>query len=108
MRCFARLMRRVMVSSGTRNARAISLVVRPPTARKVNAICEAGDSEGWQHMNNRMSVSSVSVVERSRDFNSWSGKIHWATASSHRWRACSLRSKSVSRRAATVISQARG
>jgi hypothetical protein len=46
MRCLARLMRRVMVSSGTRNARAISTVVRPPTARKVSAICDAGESDG--------------------------------------------------------------
>jgi hypothetical protein len=45
-RCLARLMRRVMVASGTRNARAISAVVRPPTARRVSAICDAGDSEG--------------------------------------------------------------
>jgi hypothetical protein len=46
MACFARLMRRVIVASGTRNARAISAVVKPPTARKVSAICEAGDSVG--------------------------------------------------------------
>jgi hypothetical protein len=39
-------MRRVMVASGTRKARAISAVVKPPTARKVSAICDAGDSDG--------------------------------------------------------------
>ena len=43
---FALVIRRVMVASGTRNARAISAVVRPPTARNVNAICDAGDSDG--------------------------------------------------------------
>jgi hypothetical protein len=32
--CFARLIRCAIVASGTRNARAISAVVRPPTARK--------------------------------------------------------------------------
>ena len=65
MRCLARLIRRVMVASGTRKARAISAVVRPPTARRVSAICEAGDSDGWQHRNSRTSVSS-DVGRRSR------------------------------------------
>jgi hypothetical protein len=64
MACLARLIRRVMVASGTRNARAISPVVRPPTARRVNAICEAGDRAGWQHKNSRMSVSSESAAVR--------------------------------------------
>ena len=42
----ARVIRRVIAASGTRNARAISAVVRPPTARNVSAICEAADSDG--------------------------------------------------------------
>jgi hypothetical protein len=54
-----------MVASGTRKARAISVVVSPPTARRVSAICEAGDSAGWQHRNSRMSVSSGSAVAAS-------------------------------------------
>ena len=41
MLCFARLMRWPMVDSGTRNALAISPVVRPATARRVSAIAEA-------------------------------------------------------------------
>ena len=60
MSCLARLIRLVMVPSGTRNARAISAVVRPPTARSVRAICDAGDSDGWQHRNSRISESSRS------------------------------------------------
>jgi hypothetical protein len=36
------------------------------------------------------------------------GSVRWTTTLSRRWRACSLRSGSVSRREATVISQARG
>ena len=109
MRCLARLMRRVMVASGTRNARAISAVVRPPTARRVSAICDAGDRTGWQHMNSRMSVSSDSAAGRSAAGASHcSGSAQRATLSSRRWRACSLRSRSVSRREATVISQPRG
>ena len=48
--CFARLMRCAIVDSGTRNALAISAVVRPPTARSVSAIAEGGLREGWQHV----------------------------------------------------------
>ena len=36
----ARLIRWAIVASGTRNALAISAVVRPPTARSVNAIAD--------------------------------------------------------------------
>ena len=50
----ARVIRRVMVASGTRKARAISAVVSPPTARRVSAICEAGDSAGWQHLRRQL------------------------------------------------------
>ena len=60
IRCLARLMRWAMVASGTKKALAISAVVRPPTARSVSATCEGGVSEGWQHSNNRTSVSSRS------------------------------------------------
>jgi hypothetical protein len=63
MACLARVMRRVIVASGTRNARAISAVDSPPSARSVSAICEAGDSEGWQHRNSRISaVGPVHVL----------------------------------------------
>ena len=54
----ARLIRCAMVASGTRNALAISAVVRPPTARNVSAIAEDGVRAGWQHIKSRMSVSS--------------------------------------------------
>jgi hypothetical protein len=47
MRCFPRLMRWAIVDSGTRNARAISAVESPPTARRVSATCDAGESAGW-------------------------------------------------------------
>ena len=62
MLCLARLIRCAIVASGTRNALAISAVVRPPTARSVSAIADAGDSAGWQHMKSRTSVSSCSVA----------------------------------------------
>ena len=62
MRCLARLMRCAIVDSGTRNARAISAVVRPPTARSVSASCDGAESDGWQHRNSRVSVSSAAGV----------------------------------------------
>ncbi len=40
------LMRCAIVDSGTRNALAISRVVRPPTARKVSGMAEAAVSDG--------------------------------------------------------------
>jgi hypothetical protein len=58
MVCLARLIRCAMVASGTRNALAISAVVRPPTARSVSAIADGRVSAGWQHMNKSSSVSS--------------------------------------------------
>ena len=42
----ARRIRCVIVASGTRNAAAISAVVKPPTARSVSASCDGGDSAG--------------------------------------------------------------
>ena len=61
MLCLARLMRWAIVASGTRNAVAISAVVSPPTARRVSANCDGADSDGWQHRNSRVSVSSASA-----------------------------------------------
>ena len=43
---FARLIRCAIVASGTRNAFAISVVVRPPTARSVSAMADDGVSAG--------------------------------------------------------------
>ena len=104
---FARVIRRVMVASETRNARATSVMVRPSTARRVSAICDSGDSMGWQHMNNKISMSSASA-----GFSAGSSPLNeqlpTTTVSSRRRRACSLRSMSVSLRAATVINQPLG
>ena len=63
MRAFARLIRCAIVASGTRNARAISAVVRPPTARSVSGIADPGVSDGWQHRNRRTSESSSSTTD---------------------------------------------
>src|SRR5215213_5487103 len=89
-----------MVVSGTRNARAISAVVSPPTARSVSATCEGGDSAGWQHRNSSDSVSSVAGAQGTES----SADSGTATAASRRRRAVSLRHRSASRLDATVIS----
>ena len=104
MDCLARVIRRVIVSTDTKNARAISSVVSPPTARSVSAICDAGASDGWQHMKSSGNVSSPSIVGSPLP----DATTDAATASSRRRRACSARSRSVRRREATVINQAFG
>ena len=94
MRCLALLMRCAIVDSGTRNARAISAVVRPPTARSVSASCEGAESDGWQHRNRRVSVSSeVGTAQASSAAGATvsSGGRRTASVSSRRRRAVSLR-----------------
>jgi len=61
---FARLIRWAMVASGTRNAAAISRVVRPPTARKVSGMAAAGVSDGvaaHEHEDRRVVVAGRRV-----------------------------------------------
>ena len=100
---FAREIRWPIVDSGTRNARAICGVVRPPTARSVRAIAEAGVSDGWQHMNeDRERVVLVGCRVRCVAAESS------PTCSSRFARACSLRRWSMSRRPAVRSSHARG
>jgi hypothetical protein len=110
MLALARLIRCAMVASGTRKALAISAVVRPPTARSVRAMAEAGVSAGWQHMKSSISVSSPStpISTSGGGTNAHSAHTWLATASSRRRRAISLRRWSVMRRRATWYSQPRG
>ena len=55
---FARTMRCATVGSGTRNARAISSVVSPPSRRSVSATRASVESTGWHVMKIRRSRSS--------------------------------------------------
>jgi hypothetical protein len=55
---FRRTMRCAIVASGTRNARAISSVVRPPSRRRVSATRASVDSTGWQAVKTSRSRSS--------------------------------------------------
>jgi hypothetical protein len=106
---FARLIRWAIVDSGTKNARAISAVVRPPTARSVSASCDAPDSAGWQQRKSSVSVSSSSgAVSSGPAAWSASGGSRAAAVASRRSRARSARSWSVMRRDATAISQPLG
>ncbi len=93
MLCLARLIRCAIVASGTRNALAISAVVRPPTARSISAIADDDESAGWQHMKSRTSVSScpaASSVSAASAICS-SGGTRLTTIDSRRRRAVSRR-----------------
>ena len=56
---FARTIRWASVASGTRNARAISGVVSPPSVRRVSATRASSGSAGWQHVKMSRSRSSA-------------------------------------------------
>src|SRR5580704_11399776 len=107
MLCFARLIRCAIVASGTRNALAISAVVKPPTARRVRAIAEDEVRAGWQHINSKMSVSSGSISDSISPAGA-TVSTSFATAVSLWRRAISLRTWSVMRRDATWINHPRG
>ena len=64
----ARTIRCATVASETRNARAISLVVRPPSRRSVSATRASVESTGWQavKMRRRRSSSNGSSIAASR------------------------------------------
>lgn len=99
-----------IVASGTRWARAISAVVRPPTARRVSAIWAAGDSSGWQQRKSRVRVSSAEGARLSPGGGAVNASrgVSAAAFSSRRRRAESWRSWSVSRLDAVLMSQPRG
>ena len=61
----ARTMRWAIVGSGTRKARAISSVVRPPSRRSVSATRASAESTGWQAVKiEAQEVVADLVVER--------------------------------------------
>src|SRR4029450_10095227 len=101
---FARVSRPFMVSDSTRKARAISSVLRPPSARSVRATCASSASAGWQHMkisSSRSSGNSGSSTSCSSDSGSSSSFVFSA-------RVRSRRIRSTARRRAVVVSQAPG
>ena len=72
MLCFARLIRCAIVASGTRNALAISAVVRPPTARSVSAIAE-DVRQRWMAAHEEQNESSSSSVSPDASAGSTAG-----------------------------------
>src|SRR5438876_1039822 len=70
----ARTSRWAIVGSGTRNARAISPVDRPPRVRRVRATWASVASAGWQQVKTSSSRSSGNVVaSTSTSFSAASG-----------------------------------
>src|SRR5690349_14223574 len=53
-----RASRCAIVGTGTRNARAISVVDSPPTVCSISATCASSASVGWQQVNMSLSCSS--------------------------------------------------
>ena len=103
---FARESRRFIVSSGTRNARAISSVVSPPSARSVSATWASSASAGWQQVKISSSRSSGNVVSSTslvlRRLR------HVEQVASSRASVRSRRMRSIARLRAVVTSQAPG
>ena len=87
---FARTSRCASVGSGTRNARAISGVVRPPTRLSVSATCASAASAGWQHA--KISSSRSSGIAVSSSSGSCSAR---ASSSVFRASVCSRRIRSI-------------
>ena len=106
---FARTIRCATVGSATRNARAISSVVSPPSRRRVSATRASRESTGWQEMKTSRSTSSSttssSAAAQSGSSASSSSRPSSAVLRSSR----SLRRKtSIARCLAVAISQAPG
>src|SRR5438270_3387456 len=102
---FARTRRCAMVGSGTRKARAISPVSRPPSSRRVRATWALIASEGWQHVKIRRSRSSRTAT--SSGGSSSPAWMRWASA----WRSsreASRRMRSIARLRAVVMIQPAG
>ncbi len=106
----ARTIRCATVGSGTRKARAISPVVRPPSSRRVSAARASVDSSGWQATNTSRSRSSP-MPSSSATSAPTSGVVSGSsrpTSASLRRYVSSRRIRSIARRLAVVISHAPG
>src|SRR6187401_2656719 len=101
---FARERRRFSVYSGTRNARAISSVRSPPSARSVRATWASSPSDGWQQVKISSSRSSGKVVS-SNSSSTASGTSNWRVFSAS---TRSRRRRSIARLRAVTVSQAPG
>jgi hypothetical protein len=108
---FALVRRRFIVSRGTRNARAISSVDRPATARSVSATCASVASAGWQQVKISSSRSSGMAVSAMSSSPGMAGVAASSVALSRRSLAASTRSRrsrSIARFRAVRTSQPAG
>ena len=106
----ARTIRLPMVGSATRNARAISPVVMPPSARSVSATRAGISSAGWQQVKTSRSRSSTIVLSSSMDGSSCSASRRVSSASRSARSATDRlrRRRSIARRRAAVVIHAPG
>ena len=102
---FARTSRCAIVGSATRKARAISVVVSPPTSRSVSATRASAASAGWQQVKTSARRSSGIELTSSSSAGSASSR---ASSSALRANVCSRRSRSIARLRAVVMIQAAG
>src|SRR6476646_7417945 len=101
----ARTSRWAIVGSGTRKARAISAVVRPPNSRSVSATRALGASAGWQHVKIRRRRSSGTAP------SSTGGSSRACSSAACAWRSsreASRRRRSIARLRAVVMIQPAG
>jgi hypothetical protein len=104
---FARTSRWAIVAVGTRKARAISSVSRPPSVRRVRATCASGASAGWQQVKIRRRRSS-GISPGSRGAGAAALASVTASASSFEISRACRRRRSMALCRAVRISQARG
>src|SRR6266511_2655809 len=77
----ARVIRRAIVVSCTRKARAISGTVRPPSRRRVSATRASIASAGWQQVKTSLSRSSSTGPVGSGGVSSYTIRAAWCLAS---------------------------
>src|SRR3990172_2747362 len=108
----ARTIRWATVASGTRNARAISGVVNPPSRRSVRATRASGERTGWQAVKMRLKRSSptVSSIAASLSCTAITCSVSSSRPSSSCLRSSTVfrRSRSIARCFAVAVSQAPG
>ena len=105
----ARTMRLPIVGSATRNARAISPVVMPPSTRSVSATRADGSKAGWQQVKISRSRSSTIALSSSMSGSSSAlRRVNSARRSARSATDRSRRRRSIARRRAAVVSHAPG
>src|SRR3984885_1656411 len=107
----ARTMLCAMVLSGTRKARAISPVDRPPNRRSVSATWASVESTGWQEMNIRRRRSSPTSSSIALAMSGTAISLYAnSRPNSSSFRSCSAlrRKRSIARCLAVAMSQAPG